>query len=74
MMNTNFVLMLATMLSTPFHFKDRVVVTKGFYEGCKGTVEHQIQVDPPVYDVDLDCKGSIVPESFKGDELKKCTK
>lgn len=74
MLSTNFVLMLATMLATPLHFNDCVVVTKGFYEGCKGTVEEEWSDNPVQYSVDLQCKNKEFSAFFKADELKKCDK
>jgi len=74
MMNTNFVLMLATMLATPFHFKDCVVVTEGFFEGCKGVVQDEWSGTPTKYDVQLTCKNETVNARFEAKQLKKCDK
>ena len=73
-MNVSFVLMLANMLASPFHFRDCVVVTKGFYEGCQGRVQEEISSDPIKYDVALDCKDYQFNVLFSANELKKCKK
>jgi hypothetical protein len=73
-MNANLILMLASMAAGPFHFKDCVVVTKGFYEGCQGTVEEELSGDPAKYVVTLNCKKVYLDSIFKSDELKKCDK
>lgn len=74
MINTSFVLMLATMLATPFHFKDCVTVTQGFFEGCKGVVQNEWSGTPTEYDVQLTCKKEIFNAMFEAKELKKCDK
>ena len=73
-MNTSLFLILASLSGAPFHFKDCVVVTKGFYEGCRGTLEEEISTDPIQYDVHLNCRNETMNVAFKVDELKKCDK
>lgn len=65
-------LLLANVLTGPLHFKDCVVVTKGFYEGCQGTVDQEWSDNPVQYDVTLNCKKEIFSVRLQRDELKKC--
>jgi hypothetical protein len=74
MTNMSFVLMLGSLLSSPFHFKDCVVVTKGFYVDCQGTVKNEWPGQPTQYEVTLNCKGEHPEAMFKADELRKCDK
>jgi len=50
-----------------FKFMECVVVTSGFFEGCKGIVKSYINGS---YDVDLTCHGQGVFASFKEESLK----
>ena len=72
MTNTAFVLTLANILVGNLHFKDCVIVTKGFYQDCRGVVEEEW--NDSQYDVRLTCKNETFNARFTASELKKCEK
>lgn len=73
-MNTNLLVIFTALLTGPIHFKDCVVVSKGFYEGCQGTVDEEWSGTPTEYTVSLNCKKESIRARFTADQLVKCTK